>query len=333
MKPTNLVAWLAGGLALLVLSACGGGGGGAMAPLMPEAAPAVEPDPEPMAKPAPPASSRVEPDPAPSPADPAPEPVAVIEPDPVTDPQTLPEAARVAALAPPQIGSLHQSSARAISIEATGFKMAPAYSTDRGLGPHSSPEDRFGINGRPPYKTEHNYDETYIVDYDGDGQPEHQLNAQTNKYPTYIEKNRLGPLLTNCDQYSGGRSGSCRGMVGDRERFMLSVYRAWRDNLEWIWNRNTRLYETAPSGSNPYDATFGVWVDRKTRNMGAYWAGPSIDNPRPVEQPITGTHPVTAYGYGVNSAGDLSQVNAGGYLELNVSRSEVTLGLGQYTCQ
>lgn len=54
MKPMNLVAGLAGGLAVLVLAGCGGGGGG-MVRTMPEAPTVTAP-----------ASSRVEPDPAPA---------------------------------------------------------------------------------------------------------------------------------------------------------------------------------------------------------------------------------------------------------------------------
>ena len=234
-------------------------------------------------------------------------------------PQTMAEGARLAALAVPVRGSMHQSSAPGTPVVASGFKIRP-------------PRFR-GAAARY-------FDENYELDYDGDGQPEHRLNTFDDAYiyrqvqvfpdhPTrsstgydeeriraYVDRyytnhphyaNHPHPRIRNGHRWLGCEGptdgywrcttewpkepwcspqdsrGRCSTTVGERGWYMLNVYRYW---------------QAAGVFGVGYDVTAGTWYDLKAKQMGVFWSGPSIDNPTPLEQPIHGTLRVGAYGYG-----------------------------------
>ena len=314
MNTMKLIAMPA--LVALVLSACGGGGG-MVVPAMPEtpaAVPVVVAEPE---------SERD--------GEAMPEGEAALEVVPLVAPELkqsirdsvraaaavggesrlLAENARRAAISEPQRGSLHQSSAPGTPIEASGFVLNAAYRTEDIPGGTSTNALSYTV-------THHYHDETYIVDYDGDGLPEHRLSVEEDSWVVPRISERAGCSVSHGGSvFGGGRGGGCAAVVGQPDGFMLWIYRSWIE---------AGVYGKAQPR---YDVTRGWWHDRETGHVGVYWEGPTVDDPRPLEQPIHASVHIAMAGHSFLPNGELVQTQANGRLTFDVQESAVTLELGR----
>ena len=240
----------------------------------------------------------VEPAPAPAPvveAPPAPAPAPTEDAPPV---RSLHEAAREAAVAEPKLGSLHMSSAPGF-VKLEGFRILDE-------GPDDDPERRY-------------FDEICLVDLDHDGEPERKLTAAGDH--RRLPEGAMGWDTPGCSpgRSRPGRSSTythCNGGVGSPDRFLLYVWRHWIE--EGLYGENQPRYET----------TRVYWADRESGHVGVFWAGESVNRPRPLDRPIHGSAVMWASGLGLLPNGDLVAASANGLLTMHVQNQLVRLSVG-----
>ena len=193
-------------------------------------------------------------------------------------------------------GALHQSTAPAgAPVVARGFKLEP------------SAEESYTVLG--VVQATHLYDESYVVDYDGDGHPEHRLNVEDRHFERYNYANChvTGP---------SGEQGVCPGFVGSPDSFKLFVWRRWI--AAGVYGEAQPRFETV----------HGQWSDIEARHVGVFWAGPSIAEPRPLETPIRGEADVHMGGVGILPDGGMVFTRGYGTLGFDLNDSTVTLKIG-----
>ena len=107
----------------------------------------------------------------------------------------------------------------------------------------------------------------------------------------------------------------CTGGVGTPDKFLLHVWHHWIE--EGLFGENQPRYET----------TKGIWADRELGHVGVFWAGESVNRPRPLERPVHGSAHVWAYGMGFLPNGDLMHASSQGTLTMHVQDQLVRLSV------
>ena len=211
-------------------------------------------------------------------------------------------------------GALHQSTAPGPApVVARGFKMEPAHESSVSSKVEDLPDD--GRRYLLSY-AKHYYDENYVVDYDGDGYPEHRLGVDDNYFDAHNFRAFCSASTRGTAGGSVGDYGGCSGIVGSPDSFTLSVWRRWV---------TAGMYGEAQPR---FETVRGLWSDRETGYVGFYWAGPSIAEPRPLEAPIRGEAEVIMGGEGILPDGGVVTVAADGTLGFDLSGSTVALKIG-----
>ena len=285
------IRWAAWALAAAVLAGCGGGGGGS----------GLRPDSEPAA------GMMVE---SPTSQDPPPEGGGMPEsdptqttPEPVAEPTFL-DAVRTAALSPPVEGSLHQSS--------LGHGEAPLAASDFVLEEPHHTYDGALIHGQPDQRqTMHYWDETWSVDYDGDGVPDRVLTVAKDSYV------KEGYSERGICSVGNGVTGGCSALLGDPDGFYMSVASGWIDA------------GTIQGHAHPrHEVVRGWWTDRERQAAGVFWSGETIDSPRPLDAPIHGSARFAAAGNVFLPDGALVQAQAPGRVRFDTWSNTVRMDLG-----
>lgn len=224
-------------------------------------------------------------------------------------PPDLGEGARRAATSSPRRGSLHLSSVPGIPVTLRGD---------------------FRREGRDYRGTSHYYwDQTFLVDRDGDGEPDRRMSVVVDSWEgeeassqRICEIRAVGAFCT-ANIIDQGPSRSAPWFIGpykvsDKppDRYLLQVRRRWYE--EGVLGETQELH----------DVTDGLWYDRETNHTGVFWAGPTVDEPRPLDNPIHGSVRVGTSGYGFLSNGELVRARSWGLLTLDVDESLVKLELG-----
>ena len=211
-------------------------------------------------------------------------------------------------------GALHQSTAPGPApVVARGFKMEPAHESWVRSKVEDLPDDgrRYHLSAASHY-----YDENYVVDYEGDGYPEHRLSVDDNYFDAYNFRAFCSATTVGTAGGWVGDQGICTGFVGSPDSFTLNVWRRWV--AAGMFGEAQPRFETVN----------GLWRDRETGHVGVYWAGPSIAEPRPLETPIRGEAEVLVGAEGILPDGGVVHASANGTLGFDLSESTVALKIG-----
>ena len=299
-------------------------------PQKPEEPPKLEPVPEPVPPPEP-TPQPPPPEPEPEPPAPAPEP----EPEPQSvDPPQAPERQPVKPPAPPRAEpgteprrseTVRPSATQVFVPEASvpaPSKAASAKVLERPLQLSSSGDRRiaeassfeltgFVRSGLAPsgyIEQLSRYDETFSLDYDGDGDPERVVSVAKH-----------GSQDAGCEGLSGpGAYAQCSAVLEDDD-FLLYVERSWRaDGLI-----------QGDDGTSSSIAELR-WIDRRNGHMGVGWTGTELEEAQPLGSSlfVATTEPRVVKGVATDGKGSFYEAQAQASFVIAPEQRSIELLLG-----